>query len=83
MISLAQVKRVKEKYEEALMRKKGVMGCGVGYKNIAGQKTEEICIVCYVVKKLPEDQLAKAEIIPTLIEDIPTDVVESGEIRVL
>ncbi len=83
MDALGEAKRIKEKYEEKLMRKKGVVGCAVGYKHIAGEKTDEICIVCYVSRKIPVGQLAEADKIPVMIEGIPTDVIESGEIRVL
>ena len=83
MNSLDEAKRIKKKHEEKLMRKKGVVGCAVGYKIVAGNKTEQICIVCYVLKKLPEDQLGKSDRVPRLIEGIPTDIIESGEIRAL
>jgi len=37
----------------------------------------------YVIKKLPESCLAPEDIIPKTIDDIPTDVVEIGEVRAL
>ena len=83
MNALSEAKRIREKYENTLMRKKGVVGCAVGYKHIAGKKTDQICIVCYVIKKIPEDQLDEADLIPPGIEGIPTDVIESGGMRAL
>ena len=83
MDSLSEAKRVREKHEMMLMRKKGVVGCAVGYKHIAGKKTDQLCIICYVIKKIPEDQLSEADLIPPVIEGIPTDVIESGEMRAL
>ena len=83
MDTLNEAKKIREKYEKILMRKKGVVGCSVGYKHIAGKKTEQICIICYVNKKIPEDQLDEADLVPTMIEGIPTDVIESGGMRVL
>jgi hypothetical protein len=77
------VKRIKQKYEKKLMRKKGVLGCAVGYKHIAGEKTDLVCIVCYVKKKKPEDQIRKQDLVPRYIEGIPTDIIESGGFRAL
>jgi hypothetical protein len=83
MDALGEAKRIREKYVKKLMRKKGVVGCAVGYKHIAGKKTDQICIVCYVIKKIPEDQLDEGELVPPVIEGIPTDVIESGGLRAL
>ena len=83
MSYIDDVKRIKQKYEKKLMRKKGVLGCAVGYKHVAGEKTDQICIVCYVKKKKPEDQLRKSDLVPRYIEGILTDIIESGGIRAL
>jgi hypothetical protein len=83
MDPLSKARKVREKYEKALMRKKGVVGCAVGHKIIDGKKTDQICIICYVIKKIPADQLIGSDLIPSMIEGIPTDVIETGEMRVL
>ena len=83
MSSIEDIKRIKQKYEKNLMRKKGVLGCAVGYKHIAGEKTDQVCLVCYVKKKKPEDELRKSNLVPRYIEGIPTDIVESGGISAL
>ncbi len=83
MDTLGKAKKIREKHEARLMRKKGVVGCAVGYKHVEGKKTDQICIVCYVIEKIPEDQLDEGDLIPPVIEGIPTDVIESGEMRVL
>ena len=83
MDTLSEAKKIREKYAADLMRKKGVVGCSVGYKHSAGKKTDQICIVCYVIEKIPENQLDEADLVPPMIEGIPTDVIESGEMRVL
>jgi hypothetical protein len=36
-----------------------------------------------VIKKIPEDQLDAADLVPPMIEGIPTDVIESGDMRAL
>ncbi|MEF8985356.1 MAG: hypothetical protein V5A51_12255 [Bacteroidales bacterium] len=83
MDRMEAAKRAKEKHEKALMRKKGVLGCAVGYKYVGDQKTDEISIICYVDKKKPEEALRKKDIIPRFLEDIRTDVIESGEMRAM
>ncbi len=83
MDTLSEAKKIREKYEKTLMRQKGVVACAVGYKLISGKKTDQICIICYVNKKIPEDQLSEGDLIRPMIEGIPTDVIESGEMRAL
>jgi len=45
-----------------------------------GVETKEFGIRVYVIKKVPESQLKKEEIIPKSIDGVPTDVVEIGKI---
>lgn len=83
MAKMEEVRRIKERHEAELMEKAGVVGCAIGYKFVGGKKTDELCIVCYVIEKKPEEKLRKQDIIPKKIEGVSTDVVESGEIRAL
>jgi len=83
MATIEEVRRVKEKHEAFLMKKAGAVGCAIGYKQVGGKKTDELCIVCYVKKKKAEEKLRKQDVIPRKIEGISTDVVETGEIRAL
>ena len=83
MATIEEVRRTKERHEAELMEKAGVVGCAIGYKQVGDKKTDELSIVCYVIEKKPEGKLRKQDIIPKKIEGIPTDVVESGEIRAL
>lgn len=83
MVTIEEVRKVKDKHESELMKKSGVVGCAIGYKNVGGKKTDELCIICYVKKKKSEEKLKKKDIIPKKIEGISIDVVESGEIQAL
>ena len=83
MITMEDVKRVKKKYEAELMGKAGVIGCAIGFRYVDGKKTDELCIVCFVKEKKPEEKLKKKDIIPKTIEGVKIDVVESGELRAL
>jgi hypothetical protein len=83
MATIQEARTIKQRHEAELMEKAGVVGCAIGYKQVGGRKTRELCIVCYVTEKKPEAKLERGDIIPQRIEGIPTDVVESGEIRAL
>ncbi len=81
MVTLEEVKRVKAEYEKELMRKSGVVGVAIGHKHIDGIKTNQLCIICYVIQKKPVGELEECDIIPDEIEGVPIDIVESGRIR--
>lgn len=83
MNKMEEVRKIKEKHEAGLMKKAGVTGCAIGYKQVGGLQTDELCLVCYVKKKLPEEKLKKKDIIPKEIQGISTDVIESGNIQAL
>lgn len=83
MATIEEVRRVKERHKVKLMEKSGVVGYAIGYKQIGGKKTDEICSICYVKEKKREEKLRKQDIIPKKIDGIPTDVIESGEFRAL
>jgi hypothetical protein len=83
MSTIEEIKKIKEKHEQELMNKTGVVGCSIGYKEINGKKTDKLSIVCYVKEKKKEADLKSKDIIPREIERIPTDVVESGEFKAM
>jgi hypothetical protein len=52
-------------------------------KIVKGKETETLSIRVYVKKKIPIMILKANEIIPTKVEEIPTDIIEVGEIKAL
>jgi hypothetical protein len=74
---------VKRRHEKELLRKANVVAVGVGYRTRDGVSTKEVCIVVSVKNKLPLSNLKSKDIIPTEIENVPVDVVETGVIRAL
>lgn len=74
---------VKRRHERALLRKANVVAVGVGHRQRAGAQTEEVCIVVSVKNKVPLSKLKPQDVIPAEIEQVPVDVVETGEIRAL
>ena len=55
-----------------------VVGVGVGVKWKGGQPTGKPALVVLVTQKLPKEALPKAALIPTKLEDMPTDVLAIG-----
>jgi len=74
---------VKHRHEQEILRKANVVAVGVGYCRRGGIQTEEVCIVVSVKIKVPLSVLKPKDVIPAKIEDVPTDVVETGTIRAL
>jgi hypothetical protein len=59
-----------------------VVGVGIGYKEKDGQNTGKVSLVVLVEKKLTRQRLAPEQLVPPIIEDVPTDVVESGKLEI-
>ena len=74
------VKAVKQQYQQELMGKPNVVGVGVGYKVVGGQKTDTLCVIVFVRQKVAAQSLSAEEVIPAQIEGVATDVIESGPI---
>jgi len=72
---------VKRRHEKELMRKSNVVGVGVGLRMRSGRRTDEVCIVVSVKVKVPAQNIQPSDIVPPVIEGVPVDVVETGEIR--
>lgn len=66
-----------------LMKLPNVVAMGIGYKVIDGKKSSHLSIVFSVFKKVAVKNLRKRDVVPKFIDDIPTDVVETGTIRAL
>jgi hypothetical protein len=79
--SYERVKAVKDAHLQSLLAMQNVVGCGIGYRQVAGKRTETMAIVVMVREKMPGSQLSTEDVIPTEIEGIPVDVQEVGEIR--
>jgi hypothetical protein len=82
-MTLEEVKRAKERFERELLRKANVVGLAVGRKVVGGQETDELCVVVLVRRKLPEEELRPRDIVPRRVDDVRTDVVETGDIEAL
>ena len=77
------INEIKIKYEKSLMKKKNVVGVMTAYKTTNGIKTNKLSVVCLVAKKISKNELKDKDIIPNIIDDMPTDVIEVGEVKAL
>jgi hypothetical protein len=76
-----QIRGILSTHREQLLKRLNVVATGIGYKETAGKKTSTLCIVCSVRKKVKAGQLSSQDLVPTVVDGMPTDVVETGVIR--
>jgi len=82
-VDLTGIRSILEESRLGLIARSNVVATGIGYKITKGQKTPTLCIACSVVKKLPASSLSARDVVPATVNNIPTDVVETGPIRAL
>jgi hypothetical protein len=80
---LVQIAVIRERVAAAFLNYQNVVACGIGFKTTQGQQTWVPSVVLSVVRKMPQSELPESQILPKLIEGIPTDVIETGEIAAL
>lgn len=67
--------RLQADVERELMKIPGVLGVGIGLKEVAGQRSDGICFRVYVAEKKPKAQVPSGQLVPSTIEGFATDVV--------
>lgn len=75
--------KIRARYEAELLRYPNVVAVGESVQTKRGKPTGQPCIVVFVERKIPPDQLGEDEILPEELEGIPVDVVEAGGIVAL
>jgi hypothetical protein len=78
-----RIRAAKEKFEAFLLERANVIGVGIGKKTVGGRETDVPAVIVFVVKKLPESLLKKRDIVPKALDDVKTDVVETGRLKAL
>ncbi len=66
-----------------LLRGRGIVAVGVGYKITGGQVTGEPAVIVSVGSKLSPDDIPDGEMIPDHVHGVRTDVVQMGRLRAL
>jgi hypothetical protein len=80
-MTLAEIRRTLEEQRGEVQDRTHVVASGIGYKHTAGERTDTLCVVCSVSRKVPRVALAPSELVPASLGGIPTDVVETGIVR--
>ena len=73
-----QIRTLLKRKRKELMEKTNVVATGIGYKTVNGKKTDDLCIICSVERKIPKGKITKTDYIPATIEGIATDVNPTG-----
>jgi hypothetical protein len=73
MTSKEELRQIKKRAEQTLLKLPGVTGVALGHKTVGGQKTDVPAIVVYVERKR---DVAATDRIPASFEGVPTDVVQ-------
>ncbi|HHY94922.1 MAG TPA: hypothetical protein GX513_07920 [Firmicutes bacterium] len=60
-----------------------VVGVGVGLKEVKGENTGQLGVTVLVRQKLPPDNIPRRHQVPFRLRDVPTDVVEVGDLTLL
>jgi hypothetical protein len=66
------------RYTEMLMQKPHVVGVAVGIRETEGKSTGETCLIVMVDEKVPDEELAEEDRIPTELDGVPVDVQVTG-----
>ena len=76
-----QIKQACGEAQKQLQGNPSVVSVGIGFKYRNGARTDEICVVVGVKIKLPAEQVPEGQAVMRTVNDVPTDVVEYGEIK--
>jgi hypothetical protein len=76
-----RIQAVKNKYEARLLRKRNVVGVGVGLRERGGEHTDEMVLTVMVRQKEPRADLDARDVIPSELDGVPVDVQQVGTIR--
>lgn len=68
-------------FQEDLLRRRGVVGVAVGYKNFREESTDELAVAVLVEQKKPVAALTEEDLIPKDLQGARTDVIEVGRLE--
>jgi len=80
---LKAIRKVLKNHRAQLLNRANIVAVGIGYKITNGKKTSTLGIVCSVSKKIQSWQLSNIDRVPTNLNGILTDVIETGIIHAL
>jgi len=75
-----QISELRPKFEKKIFKKANVIGMGIGFKETAGIKSDELALVVLVQDKLPIASLSAKDVVPKEIDGVKTDVMRVGKV---
>lgn len=82
-MDINKLESIQAKNEKILLNKANVVSVGYGHKVVDGKKTNDICLIVGVTKKVKKETLSKRDLVPLSVDGATTDVIEAGIIRAL
>jgi hypothetical protein len=83
MAAEQEVAQAQQESRQALLDKPNVVGVGVGYKTVGRKVTDQLCVVAMVRRKIPKAGLDPEALVPQAVDQVPTDVIEVGDLVAL
>ena len=80
---LSRIRAVKAKYEKKLLRKRNVVGVGIGLRQKDGESTGQMVLTVMVQQEQPPSKLWPWDRIPIELDGVPVDVQNVGTIKAL
>ncbi len=80
MATFTEIQSVKNRHKQLILSRPNVVGVGTGLKVTAGQLTDNVCVVALVRRKVRLTELAVENRVPHMLEGVPTDVLEVGDL---
>ncbi len=80
MIDQRQISELRLEIEEKILKKANVVGMGIGYKDTAGIKSDELALIVLVQDKLPIESLSANDVVPKEVDGVKTDVIRVGKV---
>jgi len=77
-MELDQIVSAKQRNLAHLLKRKNVVGVGIGFKESEGVLTDEVAVTVNVARKVPVAQLTENDKVPGRLDGVKTDVVETG-----
>lgn len=83
LTQFSQVIQTCQQVAHSFLNRRNVVACGVGFKIKGVEQTCIPSIVVSVTRKERPETLASSDMIPKMIQNVATDVIETGEIEAL
>ena len=64
-----------------LLRRRGVVGVAIGFRNFKEQTTDQLAVAVLVVQKKPVEALSADDLVPQEVNGMRTDVIEVGRLE--